>query len=131
MAIAAYVAMWRADAEASHTSDWQAPELARYASGDALQVLTRGLYADHYNGLISRGAPVNNPKATAVSPAGTPTSVMINDCSDSRSWVRVKADGTPFTDTPGGTRKIVAVVQKHTDGLWRVTEVGVGAVGSC
>jgi hypothetical protein len=123
--------MWTADAQAAQTADWRAPYLSRYASGDALQVLTGGLYADHANGLISRGAPVNNPKVTAVEPPNAPTGVMISDCSDDRNWVRSKADGSSFTDTPGGLHRIVAEVRLDTDGAWRVSEFGVGAVGSC
>ena len=130
-AVAAYVAMWKADAQASHTSDWRATDLSRYASGEALQVLTGGLYADHANGLVSRGEPINDPEVTSTDPVDAPKTVMISDCSDSRNWVRYKADGSAFTDTPGGLRRIVAEVRIHTDGVWRVTQFGVGAVGSC
>lgn len=130
-AVAAYLGMWKADAQASHTADWRASYLSRYASGEALQVLTGGLYADHANGLVAQGEPVNNPTVTSVSPTNSPTSVMVSDCSDSRNWLRHKADGSPFTDTPGGSRRIIAEVRKHTDGLWRVTQFGVAAVGSC
>ncbi|KPM50559.1 hypothetical protein ACG83_39040 [Frankia sp. R43] len=130
-AVAAYVGMWKADAQAGRTADWQAPSLSRYASGEALQVLTGGLYADHANGLVSRGEPINRPEVTSVEPPDTPKTVMISDCSDSRNWVRYKADGSAFTDTPGGFHRIMAEVRIHTDGLWRVTQFGVGAAGSC
>lgn len=130
-AVAAYEGMWKADAQASRTADWQAPYLSRYASGEALQVLTGGLYADHANGLVSRGEPINRPEVTSVEPPEAPKTVMISDCSDSRDWVRYKADGSAFTDTPGGFHRIVAEVRIHIDGLWRVTQFGVGAVGSC
>ncbi|EYT90887.1 hypothetical protein ThrDRAFT_03467 [Frankia casuarinae] len=130
-ALAAYVGMWKAYAQASHTSDWQAPYLSQYASGDALQVMTGNLYADHYNGLISKGEPVNNPKVTSVSPEDAPKSVMIDDCADTRNWLVYRADGSLLDDKPGGMRRILAEARLHTDGLWRVTRFGVGDLGSC
>ncbi len=73
-AVAAYIGLWQAMAEASHTSNWQSPGLVRYASGAALQVASGGLYADHYNGLVSRGAPVLHPEVISVSPPESPQS---------------------------------------------------------
>lgn len=67
-AIAAYLGMWRDFADAGTTSDWRSPKLAQNATGDALSTLSRGLYADHYNGLVSRGRPVNNPQVSFVDP---------------------------------------------------------------
>ncbi|MCM3882217.1 hypothetical protein [Frankia sp. R82] len=46
-AIDAYVSLWNAMAEASQTSNWQSPELGRYASGSALQVLSGSLSVPH------------------------------------------------------------------------------------
>jgi hypothetical protein len=130
-AVAAYVGMWKADAQASLTSDWQAPYLSHYASGSALQILTGDLYADHLNGLVAKGAPVDHPRVTSVSPPDKPTSVMIYDCADSRNWLQYKTDGSLVDNTPGGMRRIAAEVRLHTDGLWRVTQFGVGDLGSC
>lgn len=130
-AVAAYVGLWEAMAEASHTSDWQSPELARYASGDALQAVSGGLYADHYNGLVSRGAPVLHPEVTSVEPADAPTTVRVFDCSDSTNWLRHRADGAPFTDEPGGRRAVTSEVRLHQDGSWKVTRFAVEPVGSC
>ncbi|WP_322780384.1 hypothetical protein [Frankia sp. Cas4] len=130
-AVAAYVGMWKADAQASHTSDWQAPYLSRYASGDALQFLTRDLYADHYNGLVSKGEPINHPRVTSVSPEGKSTSVMIDDCADTRNWLQYRTDGSLLDNTPGAPHRILAEVRLHTDGLWRVTRFGIGDPGSC
>ncbi|WP_086055522.1 hypothetical protein [Protofrankia coriariae] len=123
--------MWQADAQASHTSDWRAPYLSRYASGDALQVLTGDLYADHLNGLVAKGEPVNSPRVTSVSPQDTPTSVMIEDCADTRNWLRYRTDGSLLDNTPGGMHRILAEVRLHTDGLWRVTRFGIGDLASC
>jgi hypothetical protein len=130
-AAAAYLGMWKADAQAGHTSDWRAPYLSRYASGSALQVLTGDLYADHLNGLVTKGEPVNNPRVTSVRPEDAPTGVMIEDCADTRNWLQYRTDGSLLNNTPGGMRRIVAEVKRHTDGRWRVTRFGVAPVGSC
>jgi len=130
-AVAAYLGMWKAYARASHTSDWQAPYLSQYASGDALQVITGNLYADHYNGLVARGEPVNNPRVTSVSPEDAPKSVMIEDCGDDRNWLQYRTDGSLLNNTPGALHRIVAEVRLHIDGKWRVTRYGIDTAGTC
>ncbi len=131
-AIAAYLGMWRDFADAATTSDWQSPKLAQNATSDALSTLSRGLYADHYNGLVSRGRPVNNPQVSSVDPAESPTKVVISDCGDSTNWAKYRADnGQSANDGPGGRREINAIVKKAVDGSWKVTDFGVQAVGTC
>jgi hypothetical protein len=131
-AIAAYQGMWQDFTDAATTSDWQSPKLAQNATGDALSTLSRGLYADHYNGLVSRGRPVNNPQVSSVDPGDSPTTVVISDCGDSTNWTKHRADnGQPADDGPGGRRQINAIVKKAVDGSWKVTDFGVQAVGTC
>ncbi|MEU0465369.1 hypothetical protein ABZ215_15315 [Amycolatopsis sp. NPDC006131] len=129
-ATAAYTGMWRQMAKAGETADWQSPELAKYATGDALGVINRSLYTDHLNGVVSKGAPTNNPQVSSAEPAANPTTVMISDCSDSSNWLKYK-DGQLLNDTPGGRRSITAEVKKQQDGTWRVTRFAVEGVGSC
>ncbi|CAO5187325.1 Secreted protein/lipoprotein [Frankia sp. AiPs1] len=130
-ALAAYLGMWKAYAQASHTSDWQAPNLSQYASGDALQFVTRNLYADHYNGLISKGEPVNKPRVTSAGQENPPKSVMVVDCADDRNWLQYRTDGSLLDSTPGALHRVVAEVRLHTDGKWRVTQFGIDSAGSC
>lgn len=131
-AIAAYLGMWRDFADAATTSDWRSSKLAQNATGDALSTLSRGLYADRYNGLVSRGRPVNNPRVSSVDPVDSPTKVVISDCGDSTNWVTYRVDnGQPANDGPGGRRQINAIVKKAVDGSWKVTDFGVQAVGTC
>lgn len=130
-AVAAYVGLWQAMAKASHTSNWKSPDLARYASGLALQVASGSLYADHYNGLVSRGAPVLHPKVTSVSPPEAPTTVMVFDCADSTNWLQYRTNGTLVDDEPGGRRAVTSEVRLHQDGSWKVTRFAVEALGSC
>jgi hypothetical protein len=123
--------MWQAMAKAGETADWQSPEVAKYATGDALGVINRSLYTDHLNGVVSKGAPVTSPKVTEEKPPSKPTTIMISDCGDSTNWLKYKKDGSPFTDSPGGHRAITAEVKKQADGSWKVTRFAVEGVGTC
>lgn len=131
-AIAAYVGMWSDMADAATTSDWQSPKLAQNATGEALQTISRSLYADHYNGLVTKGRPVNHPEVTSVDPLDQPTSITITDCGDSTNWLKYHVDNDqPADDVPGGRRHIEALVKKAVDGSWKVTTFAVHEVGSC
>ncbi|WP_223006833.1 hypothetical protein [Streptomyces roseirectus] len=130
-ASAAYVGMWRDVAEAAKTSDWRSPILSRHATGDALSVISRSMYADHRNGLVAKGAPKTYPKAISADPSAGPTTVMISDCGDSTNWLKYRKDtGELADDTPGGRRAITAEVKKAAGG-WKVARFAVEAVGSC
>jgi hypothetical protein len=131
-AVDSYVAMWQSMAQAATTSDWQSPLLSQYATGDALSAISRGMYADNANGLITKGAPKNYPQVTSVDPPADPTVVMISDCGDSTNWLKYrKADGQLSDDKPGGRQAITAEVKKQQDGVWRVARFAVRGVGSC
>lgn len=131
-AVEAYLGMWKDVAAVATTSDWQSPRLAEHATGDALSVLSRQLYADHYNGLISKGSPSNSPVAQSVDSPYEPKTVMIRDCSDASTWLKYRADnGKPADDKPGGKHLIHAEVKLAVDGTWRVTRFAVEDTGSC
>lgn len=129
----AYVGMWQAMARAGRTSDWKAPELSRYATGNALTTITRSLYADHYNKVVTRGAPKNSPHVTSADPPNDPTTVMISDCGDSTGTSKVMEDSGKRApgDVDGGRRSITAEVVKQQDGTWRVKQFAVEGVGTC
>lgn len=132
LAIAAYQSMWEDYATAAETSDWQWPRLADHATGEALSVMSRGLYASSYNGLVSRGKPVLNPQVTSVDPPDDPTTVTISDCGDSSNWLRYDAEtGELAEDEEGGRRAITAKVEVQPDGVWKVTGFAVQELGSC
>ncbi|WP_199827669.1 hypothetical protein [Streptomyces specialis] len=131
-AVEAYLGMWRDMAEAAVTSDWQSPSLARHATGDALSAISRGMYADRLNGLVTLGEPVNDPQVTSVDPPKDPTTVLISDCGDSSNWLKyVDETGELADEEPGGRQAITAEVQEQPDGAWRVTRFAVEGVGSC
>ncbi|MCI2420090.1 hypothetical protein MOQ72_21850 [Saccharopolyspora sp. K220] len=131
-ATAAYIGMWQAMATAGETSDWQSPQLAHYATDNALTTITRSLYTDHFNRVVTQGQPKNNPQVTSVEPANAPETVVLSDCGDSSGTVKVFADSRrPINDKPGGRQSIVAEVKKQPDGAWRVTRFAVQGVGTC
>lgn len=126
-AVATYNGMWQAMAKAATTSNWRDPDLSKFATGDALAVITRSLYVDHQNGVVTRGAPTTNPRVTSSSS----TKVVIADCGDDSGWLKYKANGQLQNGTPGGHRAITAEVQRQADGSWRVARFAVEGVGSC
>jgi hypothetical protein len=131
-AINAYLGMWRDFVTAGQTSDWQSPLLGDHATGDALLQMSRGLYADHYNGLVTRGAPVDNPIVKSATPAAEPTTVIISDCGDSTHFLKYYANsGQPASGADGGRRAITAEALKGSDGMWKVDRFAVEDVGTC
>lgn len=131
-AISAYLGMWEDMAAASETSNWQDQRLSQHAVGTALTNITRGLYADKANGLVTKGRPKNSPQVSSIEPPSAPTKVVISDCGDDSNWQHYRADnGQPANDGPSGRRQINAVVERQKDGAWRVTDFGIHEVGSC
>lgn len=131
-AIEVYLGMWRNMATAARTSDWRSDLLGRYATGTALATISRALYADHQNGLITLGEPKSSPSVAGWEPAEDPTTVTITDCGDSTNWLKYHADTRqPADDGPGGRRAISAVVTKQGGGRWMVSDFAVSAVGTC
>lgn len=124
--------MWEDYAVAAETSDWRAARLADNATGEALSVMSQGLYASHYNGEVSKGRPVLNPEVTEVDPPDEPTTVVISDCGDSSNWLKYDAETDNLVDDePEGRRAITAWVEEQPDGTWKVSSFAVQAVGSC
>jgi hypothetical protein len=124
--------MWQNMAVAARTSNWQSPLLSEFASGTALTTLSRGLYTDHQNGLVTLGEPKNSPSVSRAEPEEDPTLVRISDCGDSTNWLKYDAK-TRLTadDGPGGRRLINAVVTKQAGGRWMVSDFAVQEVGTC
>jgi hypothetical protein len=131
-ALTAYRAMWQDFIAAGTTSDWQSSRLAQHATGTALQNLSRGLYADHQNGVVTRGEPILQPAVSSVEPATDPKKVVITDCGDSTNFLKYdKETGRPADNEQGGRQLINAIVELQSDGSWKVSDYGVHEVGSC
>jgi hypothetical protein len=133
IAVATYAEMWQAMARAAQTSDWQSPELSRYATGEALTTMIRSLYDDNLNKMVTRGAPGNSPVARLAEPPEDPTKVLIEDCGDSTYWLkyRMGTDRPAGTGSGGGRRLIRAEVLRQPDGTWLVNRFAVEGLGTC
>jgi hypothetical protein len=131
-AVAAYLGMWQDFVSAGRSSDWESPSLSRHATGDALLTMSKGLYADHLNGYVTRGEPIDHPTVTSAVPAADPTTVLISDCGDSSHTGKyVAKTGKPAPGGPGGRQAITAEVKKQPNGLWKVDRFSVRGVGTC
>lgn len=130
-AVAAYNAMWQDMAAAALTADYQSPQLAQHAAGNALSLLVRGLYTNQRMGIVVKGQPVTHPTVTSLKPTGEPTSAAISDCFDDTNWLNyVAATGALQNNVPGGRHRTTATVI-DMGGSWKVTELQVGAAGTC
>lgn len=131
-ALAAYRGMWADFVTAGLTSDWRSPDLGRHAIGVALTNLSRSLYADHYNGIVTKGEPILNPIVRSADPTDDPVKVIVGDCGDSSHWLKYRADDGALTSaTSGGRRRITGVVDKQADGSWKVSDYAVEDLGTC
>jgi type II secretory pathway pseudopilin PulG len=131
-ALTAYQGMWHDFVVAGTTSDWQSDTLGQHATDPARTNMRRSLLADHNNGLVTKGEPTFTPTVTTADPPGNPTRIVIKDCSDGTHWLKYKsANGQLANDTPGGRHLINAIVEKQSDGSWKVSEYGVHEVGTC
>lgn len=131
LALAAYTGMWKEMQAAAVTADWRDPRLASYASGEALQILVKGLRSDHRQGLVVKGTLVIHPQVISAKPSGDPDQVVIRDCSDDSRWLNyVAATGKLQNNVPGGHRLVEALVTRAS-GQWTVARLVVRAEGTC
>lgn len=131
-ALAAYRGMWQDFATAGTNSDWQSAQLGRYSTGTALNNMHKALFADHTNGVVTKGSPVLNPAVDSIDSTASPTKITVKDCGDSTHWLKYRtSDGQPADDSPGGRRLIYANVQMQSDGSWKVSDYAVHDVGTC
>jgi hypothetical protein len=130
-AIGAYDAMWQDMAAAARTADYQSSRLAQHAAGDALSMLTRGVYTNRLRGVVVKGQPVTHPTVTSLEPSTEPTTAIISDCFNDTNWLNYIASTGQLQDqVPGGRHQTTATVTEIGGG-WKVTELQVGAAGTC
>ena len=130
-AIAAYDAMWQDMAAVALTADYQSPRLAQHAAGEALSLLTRGVYTNRRRGVVVRGRPATRPAVTSLKPSTEPTTATIRDCFNDTNWLNyIAATGQLQNHVPGGLHQTTATV-KDISGTWKVTGLQVGAAGTC
>ncbi len=130
-AIAAYNGMWQSMARAGEVPDPDALQLRQHADGEALRGIVGALVTYRETGIVTRGAPVTNPRVESVSPSDSPTEVNLVDCGDSTNWTKhKKPTGELMKDDPRGRRRITAVVRLAGD-TWKVAKFDAGEIGSC
>ena len=130
-AVEAYKGMWLAFSRASETADWKSPDLARYASGNALAELTKSLQANQVRGVVTRGTFATHPSVASADPPSAPTLVLILDCGDDSGTTRVRAsNGQPIAGSGGGKHRIDAEV-RLVNGSWSVVDFRLRSAGSC
>ena len=126
----AYLGMWQAFVAASRTADFQSPALAHYAAGDALSLLTHGLYQNYQDGIVTRGQPAFDPQVAVTSSSGSAAQASVTDCADSSTWVNYYKSGKPAPGEARGRQRIYARLQPYF-GVWKVTYLVVEKVGTC
>jgi hypothetical protein len=131
-ALQAYEGMVNDWVSASLTADYKDPALAQYASGSALQEITKALYTEQTKNAVSKGAPVvTDISYGQMVPTADPTEVVINSCFSDKSWLEYKAsDGNLYNSTPGGGHK-TQVLAEDEDGTWKIDQLAMNSVGTC
>ncbi|WP_239336551.1 hypothetical protein [Frankia sp. CiP3] len=129
-ALTAYHGMWEDWIAMAATGDYQNPRLARHASGEALSLIYRSVYANKRDGLVARGRPTFSGMVSAAKPADIPDRITVKDCSDGSDWLNYTLDGKLKDTDPGGRHFVQALVVKNS-GVWKVDILVIQAVGTC
>ncbi len=130
-AVAAYTSLLNAFTAASNAGTDDTTELAKYATGSALQRLAKGLADNKAKGLHSQGTPViDPPHVTEIAPANDPTMVIVTGCVDDTHWQLYNSKGQLADTSPSGRRGTSAQIDKNA-GTWKVTSLAIQGVGTC
>jgi hypothetical protein len=129
-ALAAYRGMWGDLVSAARTSDYRSPTLGDHTTGQALTLFVQGLARDQLHGIVTDGHVTLDPVVGSTAPSADPTRVTVTDCVDDSHWVEYTTSGGRAANPAGGRRRTTAVVARRP-GAWKVTQLTVGAVGSC
>lgn len=130
-ALAAYRGMMADWTAAGLTANYQDPALAHHMSGSALSQVTRHLYVEKTEGAVVRGTPqLMEITFAQMVPTSNPTEVVINSCLDTSSWLEYTTDGHLYNNIPGGRRKTQVLVLSQ-NGVWKVDQLAMNAVGTC
>ena len=131
-ALYAYEGMVNAWVSAGLTADYKDPTLGQYASGSALEEITKALLTEQSKDAVSKGAPVvTNISYGQMIPAANPTQVVINSCFSDSSWLEYKkSDGSLYNNVPGGGHK-TQVLAVDEGGTWKIDQLELNSVGTC
>jgi hypothetical protein len=130
-AVAAYTNLLNAYAAASNSGTTDTTELAKYATGSALQLLSNGLADNKAKGLHSQGTPgIDPPHVTEISPVNDPTTVEVTGCVDDTHWQLYNSSGQLVDSGPSGRRPTSAQIDR-SGGVWKVSSLAIQGVGTC
>lgn len=131
-ALYAYEGMVNDWVSAGFTADYKDPVLGQYASGSALEQITKALLAERNKHAVTKGAPVvTNISYGQMVPAANPTQVVINSCFSDSAWLEYKtSDGTLYNNVPGGSHR-TQVLAVDEDGTWKIDQLEIGSAGTC
>jgi hypothetical protein len=131
-ALRAYNGYLTAYVTASHTADWSAKSIDKYAADPLRQeakVALHDLLDAHH---IMKGQPSSHPVVTALNTSAAPATVLLADCVDMTHWIEVqKATGKPITAGSGGHEAVSAVVVEYPGLGWLVQQSKQAAVPRC
>lgn len=130
-ATAAYTNLLNAYTTASNSGTTDTTELARYATGDALQVLASGLAGNKAKGLHSQGTPViAAPRVNAIAPTNDPSTVNVTGCVDDTHWQLYNSKGQMVDSGPSGRRATSAQIDR-SGATWKVSSLAIQGAGTC
>jgi len=130
-ALLAYTNLLNAFVAASNAGTDDKTELAKYATGSALDLLASGLSDNKAKGLHTQGTPgIDPPKVTDISPVSNPTSVAVTGCVDGTNWLLYTSNGQLADSGPNGRRRTGAQIDKDA-GVWKVSSLAIQGVGTC
>jgi hypothetical protein len=131
-ALFAYEEMVNDWVSAGLTANYKDPVLSQYASGDALELITKALITEQSKGAVSKGSPtVTDISFGQMVPSSDPTEIVINSCFSDAAWLEYKAsDGSLLNNVPGGEHR-TQVLAKDENGTWKIDQLAMNAVGTC
>jgi len=131
-ALDAYNGYLAAYVTASHTADWNATSIDKYAADPLRQqarVALHDLLDAHH---VMTGQPSSHPVVTALNTSSSPATVLLADCVDMTHWIEVqKATGKPVSAAPGGHESVRVVVVDYPALGWLVQQSKQSTVPTC
>ena len=130
--LAAYTGMRQAQEQAEDSSSTIGVDLSAYTSGKAFVAITAAVIENSAKGWVMVGAPILNPKVTALDLSASPATATVTDCMDVGGWhAVVQATHQDVTAASAHSSFIsVSQAQLGPDG-WRITETDVNRSRPC
>lgn len=126
--LTAYRGMWQDFADAAHTADWNDPDLADHATGDAEAKLRYGLFLADKKGQVVKGDPqLLAPDITELKPE----KAEVTDCVDDTGFRVYEKDGARAKGGAEVGRHRATAELARRKGAWYVTAYTLKEAGTC